>query len=312
MAPKVYTPELTFIFSYDGGKSVTTNYFREIWNQIVSYEPGGPEKFISKHYFFNGRVGFLIGSEGNIIQTTNTGQSWRNISSGVVEDLWDLMFLNRQTGFVVGDFGRILKTTNGGETWRKTNSGTQENVYAIGFKNDTEGWAGTESGLLATVDGGESWQPVPLRYCHGPIREIEFDQAGNGYAYTYKLYPNETGHRPGGYMLLLLLRNGSVSVANSATDLPRTLHLSQNYPNPFNQATHLEFYLPVAAPVTLQIFNLQGQLIRTLLDETRTAGEHRITWDGATTDGHLAVTGMYFYRINCQGETLTRKLLVVK
>jgi len=307
--PGFYKAELIFCSSTNGGKTITTTAFPQVWNLIQTRRP----LFASKHYFFNGHAGFLVGSEGNIIKTTNTGQSWRNIPSGVVEDLWDITFVNRQTGFVVGAFGRILKTEDSGQTWRKTDSGTQEDIFSIGFKNETEGWAGTETGLLHTTDGGETWQRVPMRYIHGPIREIEFDKDGTGYAYTHKFYPNEDWNsRPGGYILLLVLKEGGVEVAHPKPVSPYSFALHPNYPNPFNSTTIFRFSLPETEAVTLTIYNIRGQRVRTLVDKSLESGEHEVTWNGTNQVGQAVASGVYVARLRRQGEVKTRKVVVLR
>jgi len=299
--------ELLITNSFDAGRTATTTSFLNVWNHQSTAYP-----FISKHHFFNGHTGFLVGSEGNIIKTTDTGRTWENIPVGVVEDLWDITFVNRQTGFVVGDFGRILKTTDGGQTWRKTDSGTQEDIYAIGFRNETEGWVGTETGLRYTRDGGETWQSVPQRYIHGAIREIEFDRDGTGYAYTNTFYGNEPWSvRPFGDVFMVVLKEGGVVIENTPAISPYQFTLSQNYPNPFNSTTHIRFSLPENASVSLKIYNIQGQLVRTLLDEVREPGEHAVVWDGTTNAGQLVASGVYFYRLTRNGEIRVRKLLVL-
>ena len=313
VSPDNYKFALDFTYSVDAGRTAHENRFMEIWNEIKPYKRGDPAKFVSKSYFFNGHTGFLVGSEGNIIKTTNTGQSWRNIPSGVVEDLWDITFVNRQTGFVVGHFGRILKTEDGGQTWRKTDSGTQEDVYSIGFKNEQEGWAGTETGLLHTTDSGETWQRVPMRYIHGPIREIEFDKDGTGYAYTHKFYPNEDwDSRPGGYILLLVLKEGGVEVAHPEPVSPYSFALHPNYPNPFNSTTIFRFSLPETEAVTLTIYNIRGQLVRTLVDKSLESGEHEVTWNGVNQVGQAVASGVYVARLRRQGEVKTRKVVVLR
>jgi len=257
-SPNRYRAELHFTYSFDAGRTESLNKFVDIWNEITPYKIGNPIKFVSKDYFFNGAIGFLIGSEGNIIKTTDTGRSWRNIPSGVVEDLWDITFVNRQTGFVVGDFGRILKTE----------------------------------------DGGETWQRVPMRYIHGPIREIEFDKDGTGYAYTHKFYPNEDWNsRPGGYILLLVLKEGGVEVAHPKPVSPYSFALHPNYPNPFNSTTIFRFSLPETEAVTLKIYNIRGQRVHTLVDKSLESGEHEVIWNGTNQAGQAVASGVYVARL---------------
>jgi len=313
VSPNEFKAEMKFSCSFDGGRTVLVNRFQNIWNEINPYEFFWDARFISDNYFFTSQIGFLIGSEGNIIKTTDTGQSWQVINSGVTENLWDITFINRKTGFVVGDFGRILKTQDGGQTWRKTDSGTQEDVYSIGFKNEQEGWAGTETGLLHTTDRGETWQRVPMRYIHGPIREIEFDKDGTGYAYTHKFYPNEDlNSRPGGYILLLVLKEGGVEVAHPKPVSPYSFTLHPNYPNPFNSTTIFRFSLPETEAVTLTIYNIRGQRVHTLVDKSLESGEHEVIWNGTNQAGQAVASGVYVARLRWQGEVKTRKVVVLR
>jgi hypothetical protein len=115
-----------------------------------------------------------------------------------------------------------------------------------------------------------------------------------------------------------IFRSGSVAI-QSATDvdeildgLPTAYALLQNYPNPFNPTTEIEFALPKSSPVSLLVYNVLGQQVRTLADQTFAAGQHRITFDGRADDGTQLGTGVYFYRLTAEGFTQSRKMLLVK
>jgi hypothetical protein len=73
--------------------------------------------------------------------------------------------------------------------------------------------------------------------------------------------------------------------------------LSQNYPNPFNPSTKIRFALPVSGKVKLEIYDLLGNTVRTLVNKEMSAGRHEILWDGRNQGGHTATVGIYFYRI---------------
>lgn len=94
--------------------------------------------------------------------------------------------------------------------------------------------------------------------------------------------------------------------------LPTDFLLEQNYPNPFNPSTTITFAVPKAGEVTLGIYNLKGQLIRTLLSGRVAAGHHRVVWDGADTDGVRVASGVYVYRLEAEGFVAAKKLVLAK
>ncbi len=93
---------------------------------------------------------------------------------------------------------------------------------------------------------------------------------------------------------------------------PEVFELYQNYPNPFNSKTVIKFYLTQASEVRLDIYNLLGQKVRTLLNQKLEAGGHQITWDGSDHIGRELTSGLYFYRLRVGGLTQSKKMLLVK
>lgn len=100
--------------------------------------------------------------------------------------------------------------------------------------------------------------------------------------------------------------------------LPETFVLMQNYPNPFNPTTTIQYALPAAATVSLRIYNLLGQEVATLVDESQSAGYHTAIWNGRNQYGAQVATGVYFYRIEARSTdgaapfTALKKMLLVK
>ena len=88
--------------------------------------------------------------------------------------------------------------------------------------------------------------------------------------------------------------------------------LSQNRPNPFNPSTVIEFRTAVAGPVTLDVFDAQGTLVRRLVDEHRSAGVSSVTWDGRDGSGRSMASGHYFYRLVSPRGVETRKMSLIK
>jgi len=91
------------------------------------------------------------------------------------------------------------------------------------------------------------------------------------------------------------------------TAMPVTYSLSQNYPNPFNPATEIRYALPVQTHVTMKVYNLLGQEIITLVDETKSAGRHTVSWNAANN-----ASGIYFYRLETEEFSATKKMVFMK
>ncbi len=99
---------------------------------------------------------------------------------------------------------------------------------------------------------------------------------------------------------------------NSESGLPTQFRLAQNYPNPFNPATEITYQLPALSHVQLEIYNLQRQEIKTLVDEFQAAGRQSVVWDGLDETGKKAAAGLYFYQMNAGNFTVTKKMLLVQ
>jgi hypothetical protein len=94
--------------------------------------------------------------------------------------------------------------------------------------------------------------------------------------------------------------------------IPDTYLLSQNYPNPFNNSTVIEYSLPAAAHVTINIYNLLGQKVVTLIDKSLPAGNHQVRWGGKDGAGEDVASGVYFYRILTHEFVESKKMLLLK
>lgn len=94
--------------------------------------------------------------------------------------------------------------------------------------------------------------------------------------------------------------------------LPETYSISQNNPNPFNPTTSIDFALPTAAKTKIEVFNILGQKVKTLVDEYLTAGNKRVEWDGTDENGSTVASGIYLYRMTANDYTETKKMMLMK
>jgi hypothetical protein len=115
----------------------------------------------------------------------------------------------------------------------------------------------------------------------------------------------------------LYVVNISLGVTDAGDDgntenLPDQFSLANNYPNPFNPNTIIEYTIPRQCHVTVAVFNLLGQKITTLVDETKAAGHHSTSWDGLDQNGQPLASGVYLYRIKAGDYTEAKKMLLQK
>ena len=99
----------------------------------------------------------------------------------------------------------------------------------------------------------------------------------------------------------------ATSTEETFSNLPVSFELNQNYPNPFNPTTQIDFALPEASDVRLEIFNVIGQRVSVLVNEQRTAGYHNVMFDASSL-----ASGVYFYRIQAGSFVKTQKMMLVK
>lgn len=92
----------------------------------------------------------------------------------------------------------------------------------------------------------------------------------------------------------------------------RSYQLEQNYPNPFNPETAISYQISDACHVTLKIYNLRGQQVKTVVDHDAPAGSHTVRWDGKDEHGHDLASGIYVYRLEAGAFAATKKLALVR
>ncbi len=88
--------------------------------------------------------------------------------------------------------------------------------------------------------------------------------------------------------------------------------LQQNFPNPFNPETKISYSLPKNGPVQIEVYNVKGQLIKTLENSQKATGDHNVNWNGTDTNGKPVPAGMYFYKMKVGKFSSTKKMVLLK
>lgn len=126
----------------------------------------------------------------------------------------------------------------------------------------------------------------------------------------FRLFADANSHGWGWAIddIVIQEREDDTGIANEdEADVPGRFALAQNYPNPFNPATTIPFSVPRSGPVTIRVYDVQGRLIATVADGLYPAGSHQVQWKA----GSLA-SGIYYYRLETPGMSLSRSLTLLK
>jgi hypothetical protein len=185
-----------------------------------------------------------------------------------------------------------------------------DNKLIVGGDFDSAG--GVSANYIASWDGS-SWSPLGS----GMDGNSTFSFVHALVIYDNKLIVGGDFTTAGGKVSAYIAQwtkhgTGDVGDDDDERSLPSDFSLKQNYPNPFNPATTIEYSLPKRGHVTIEIFNLLGQKVRTLMDEYKSTGNYTITWDGTDNSGNQLSTGIYFCRLHAGDYVQTKKLVLIK
>jgi photosystem II stability/assembly factor-like uncharacterized protein len=283
-------------------------------------------------FMVDASTGWIVGRDGILRKTTDGGMTWTHQTNPAVDDLYKVFATDENTAWVVGQDGLILHTMNGGTTWMIQPSGTTETIESVYFIDNQNGWISGNLGIVKKTDnGGINWLTQPTDVT-ADVNDILFIGSGNGWFVTgtgeiYNSIDSGTSWELNddffGALFAVNFVNpnyGFVSGANgfmakytvvtgieNELNLPFNLTLHQNYPNPFNATTMIQFELSSASFVTLDIFNVIGQKITTLIASDLQAGPHQIAWNAAGQS-----SGIYYYKIKAGDNSMTKRMVLLK
>jgi hypothetical protein len=174
------------------------------------------------------------------------------------------------------------------------------------------------------TDGGKGWEIL------AEFAEIDFEWSQvnlplDAYAgqsnvkFRFHLISDWTGAGDGWYIDDVQMNFRPTSVEEEPASVPLLFTLDQNYPNPFNPTTTIRFAVhrlqfAVHGPdhISLRVYNVLGQSVRTLVDEEMEPGSYEVEWDGRDDKGKEVSSGIYFYRLATAEHVVTKKMLLLK
>jgi hypothetical protein len=129
---------------------------------------------------------------------------------------------------------------------------------------------------------------------------------------TYTIIATERVGDEVGEYFLILSQLPTDADDNQSSGMPGTFVLNQNHPNPFNPQTTIDFNLPRSSLMSIDVYNILGENICTLISRRLTPGPHSVVWDGRDANGAEVPSGVYFYRLQTEEFSQTRKMLLLK
>ncbi len=240
---------------------------------------------------------------GFIYKSDDKGENWRESLSGFQD--YTVEFLKSSGEYVFAvlhnynyphqDSSIGLYTYDNGDTWLDLNlSGLGSRVNSIDLYNGSVFVAGTDSdGMFLSSDFGNNWIGANTGLTDNVIKGIVLN--------------------PDGYLLCgtenegIFKANLNPSGADDNEIIPVMFSLQQNYPNPFNPVTKIRFSVPYSAVVKIQVYDLLGREIRTLVNELKPPGTYETEFNAAGL-----ASGIYFYRITGGSYSAVKKMLLLR
>lgn len=291
---------------FAGGKNYqfTDNYIYKTTTGGISWDSlpeEGKGSYVKKILFVTPDVGWAVkyhpplGTEV-LYKTTDGGYNW--IFQFNNYQINSFYFIDSLKGWVLETLGSsyIYRTINGGQNWISCNFCGVGIGYSLSFINENNGWIGGGSNIHHTVNGGVNW--INQNTSH----VVKY----NGIYFTDSL----TGWTAGDSGVILKTTTGGVltGFSNSSSEIPDQYYLSQNYPNPFNPVSKINFGLPRQGFVSLKVYNVLGNVVAVLVNESRSTGSYEVNFDGSNFP-----SGIYFYDLEVDGKIIdTKRMLLLK
>lgn len=168
---------------------------------------------------------------------------------------------------------------------------------------------------LIAPDGTFLWEPEGRIFFTGnwaSPHNVRVTPSGDGHAFvSWKLYHEHDPNLDESTLYTARISPDGTITGPETVPAPGLI-LMQNQPNPFNPETRFRFSLPASGPVRLDVYNIRGQLVKTLVDQHLEAGEHSLLWNGTGEGETPLASGVYFYRLRAGGSSSARKCLLMK
>ncbi len=278
-------------------------------------QTSGTSEFLLSLGFVNQNDGWVVGGNGVIVRTTNAGGTWFGDSSGTTDELDKIVVRRGEGGWVSG--GKILRATSSPLPVQVASL----SAAVVGTSNIQLQWTTVSEinnyGFIIQCrpDSAVSFEDIPSSFTPGYGTTLEPQH----YSYT------QANVNPGHYFYRLkqIDFDGLISYSSSvevnvssltgvSEGISPAFSLSQNYPNPFNPSTSIKYQLAVESRVSLKVYDILGQEVKTLVDEVQSAGYKSIDWHTENESGIKLSSGCYIYRIHATSVSNSKEFMETK
>jgi len=310
----------------------------------VYYNKDSKAATISANYAVMGANGALISAVSNSNMATATSDAQASVY-GVSEEYDPVFDFNSNSDVDLSDLSTIL--ANYGKTVGKASVAPKMGTSKINTKVNSNG---DVFDLSVDFEGEESINAYGFVVSYNPAH-YEFVDATKGALLSDGFFLTNDS-KPGRLVVINMMRDGSemaqgnaanlrfqwigeevssltienISTMNDGSEIfgveskviespvaiPKEFALKQNYPNPFNPTTTIKFEMPKSSNVKLEIYNILGQKVKTLVNEDMKAGYHKVTWDGTNDYSVKVSSGMYIYIIKAGDFIARHKMVLLK
>jgi hypothetical protein len=220
--------------------------------------------------------------------------------------------------------GEYQNNTDSWATIKKTFDLTNVEHPLLSFWHTYKFWSGDSGFVEINTDGGKGWEKLS-EYADTQSDWIQVNLPLDSYTeytnvrFRFHLVSDNADTADGWYIDDVQVNFKPTSVEEEPASVPLQFSLYQNYPNPFNPTTTIRFTVhgsqfTVHGPIhtTLRIYNVRGQLVKTLLDEEKQPGDYSVIWDGKNDNGEEVASGVYFYQLVIENNRITKKMVLLR
>jgi photosystem II stability/assembly factor-like uncharacterized protein len=254
--------------------------------------------------------------DSHVWRTTDYGATWNEMTGSNMPYRWVTRVIadptDEQIAYVTfsglkwhDPEPHIFRTANMGTTWTDISSNLPNapiDAIAVDPIAHNVVYIGTDVGAYISFDAGQNWEVMGSGLPLVTIGDM-------------KVHPTQhflIAGTHGRSMYKIDLTDITVIGPDNGAPIAATFELHQNYPNPFNPTTKISYNLPGSGQVHLKIYNVMGQEVRTLVNESQIAGNYTAVWDGRDNHGNMVSSGVYIYRLSAGNDVQNRKMTLLR